>query len=1174
MVDIVSLKYKVDTSEVRRATEDNRDLDTITEDVVQRIEEQDSGFTKASASAIKFGAAVLTIGGHISTISTGITIFRSKVLRNSESLETLQRSVLGLTRDVLPEMNKRLGQNAQASIYNTRATLRNVEATKDLEGTMINVQHQIESVEEGVKATARATGSMNKKMTSLTKSARIAAIALGALFAATAILAGAVALTRAVSGLTRRFAEFEIKIIEVQTILANPSSIVRFQEAAMDLATAFGTGLIPNTQAFYDTISAGFSTIDEASHIVNQANILSIAGVTDLGKATDIITSALNAYNLEAKDSERVSDVLFTTVREGKTTIDEMSAAFGRIAPTANSVGVELEDIGSGLATLTSQGVKTDQAVTQLSALLFQLASSGHEADLANLGLHETLQLVMEKTGGTVEGLKKYLGSAEAAKAATGLFAEEGDVLLDKQEAMRDSSGATGEAFELFADATELHLNRATAKWEEAAVVWGELFAEMAEESSRFSMAMASSLVLMAESFVILKGGLVTALTNVREVHRSIFDLWKEEENAKEATENLAEPVNKLALEFGTLADEIVAAYTEADKIPPKLKNVDDAVKLTDEQLKRQKATLRNVGQTVSGYIPFVVELTTQEARLAQATRDANAAKLEQETASARAADKKQLLAEYVRGLISAEQFAELSIGKASESLITQAQESGATKDQILALILAIGTLTGDLKILGDTADDNKTSFEDLGQAISDMDLEDQIALISRMTTAFTNLTNASDKSAQAIEGAFDIGTGVAKLSAGDPSGVVDILNGLGDLVQAFEDTPTISLGASLNARTPGAQAYQLASGGNVFSYNQGGTSAAENSFMAALLDMDEKLFNLLSSVGQDATGLGRHALAEAGRSASGIGPGDFLGGSREDGNTIRTFQNAMDEYVWNYLDDVFANMVASGTLTQNQVNRARLSGASGLVGLLSSHADEINAPPPDADQTQETLHDQLKELASIDETLMSLNPSGPLYELIVRERNSIVSSIERTLVEEVRAGTRNSNTANRILEEIRDLAEEEVEDTKLNQDLLDSINASTEKTAEALAPKEDPLDKFEGAFRDRSVFAELTSLFGLDFADIPQLELEEAKSRAVGVLNQLNDFRAKGRSGFYGSGTLSEALNNQDISRLEHFYSALLDRIEDLAAIGRQGLDYQEQTAIGTSNLVRNGAN
>lgn len=69
--------------------------------------------------------------------------------------------------------------------------------------------------------------------------------------------------------------------------------------------------------AAYDAVSAGVKQADVNAFLA-QSNKLAVAGLTDQAKATDVLTSIQNAYNLSQKDMAHVSNVLIKTQNLGK----------------------------------------------------------------------------------------------------------------------------------------------------------------------------------------------------------------------------------------------------------------------------------------------------------------------------------------------------------------------------------------------------------------------------------------------------------------------------------------------------------------------------------------------------------------------------------------------------------------------------------------------------------------------------------------------------------------------------------------------------------------------------------------------------------------------------------------------------------------------------------------
>ena len=154
---------------------------------------------------------------------------------------------------------------------------------------------------------------------------------------------------------------------------------------------------------------------------------------------------------MEAKDVTDISDALFTTIRYGKTTFDQLGPAMGRISSIAYSAGVSLEEVAAAMATLTRSGVTTDEAVTGLKGLLIAyLKSSGalEAHTLANKGLIGALK---ELRGLSAEQMATTIIEQKAMIAATVLVDNMTGLQRDYTAALNDT-GAASEAFKIATD--------------------------------------------------------------------------------------------------------------------------------------------------------------------------------------------------------------------------------------------------------------------------------------------------------------------------------------------------------------------------------------------------------------------------------------------------------------------------------------------------------------------------------------------------------------------------------------------------------------------------------------------------------------------------------------------------------------------------------------------------
>lgn len=106
---------------------------------------------------------------------------------------------------------------------------------------------------------------------------------------------------------------FETAVAKVGTIADTTKvPIGELKEQITDLSGTMGIAAGDLAEATYQAISAGQDTGDAVA-FAGQAAKLAAAGFTNSSSAVDILTTALNAYGLEADQAGHVSDVLLTT---------------------------------------------------------------------------------------------------------------------------------------------------------------------------------------------------------------------------------------------------------------------------------------------------------------------------------------------------------------------------------------------------------------------------------------------------------------------------------------------------------------------------------------------------------------------------------------------------------------------------------------------------------------------------------------------------------------------------------------------------------------------------------------------------------------------------------------------------------------------------------------------
>ena len=120
----------------------------------------------------------------------------------------------------------------------------------------------------------------------------------------------------------------------------------------------------------YAIVSAGINDASEALEVLEASGKLAVAGLGETAEATDIVTSAINSFGIDANQANSVANSFFLAVKNGKTTVSELARGFGQVAPLANSLGVSFEELISTTAAMTTSGLKASIAYTQVRATL------------------------------------------------------------------------------------------------------------------------------------------------------------------------------------------------------------------------------------------------------------------------------------------------------------------------------------------------------------------------------------------------------------------------------------------------------------------------------------------------------------------------------------------------------------------------------------------------------------------------------------------------------------------------------------------------------------------------------------------------------------------------------------------------------------------------------------
>ncbi len=235
----------------------------------------------------------------------------------------------------------------------------------------------------------------------------------------------------------RTFVEFEFTMSEVKAITG--ATALEFRALEKDAirlgrSTVFTAREIGKLQVEYGRL--GFSTKEILNATEATVN-LAAATNTDLASAADVAGSTVRAFQLDAAETARVTDVMTSSFNKSALDIENFRESMKFVGPVANAAGASIEETTALLGVLANAGIRGSIAGTSLRKIFSDLTRDGRPLqkrleELAARGLTlgesydeigrtaQTALLVLSKNTGAVNSLTSslQLSAGEAERVA------------------------------------------------------------------------------------------------------------------------------------------------------------------------------------------------------------------------------------------------------------------------------------------------------------------------------------------------------------------------------------------------------------------------------------------------------------------------------------------------------------------------------------------------------------------------------------------------------------------------------------------------------------------------------------------------------------------------------------------------------------------------------------
>lgn len=173
---------------------------------------------------------------------------------------------------------------------------------------------------------------------------------------------------------------FEAQMSKVEAISGSTAGdMSKLTDTAREFGAETQYSATEAAQALEYMSLAGWNAQQSQDGLAGVLN-LAAASAMDLGKASDVVTDYLTAFNMEASESNHLADVMAYAMSHSNTSTEQLAEAYKNCASTATSFGMSLEDTTAWLGKMADSGIKAGEAGTTLNAILARIYGQNETA--------------------------------------------------------------------------------------------------------------------------------------------------------------------------------------------------------------------------------------------------------------------------------------------------------------------------------------------------------------------------------------------------------------------------------------------------------------------------------------------------------------------------------------------------------------------------------------------------------------------------------------------------------------------------------------------------------------------------------------------------------------------------------------------------------------------------
>lgn len=309
---------------------------------------------RLSQGAMLARASFESFIGKLGSGQAALAAFAAKSGNVSAAMAAFSASMNKSSR-VAPQIKK-----MNADFDNLNLSMREmIQRAAELQAGMGKVGKGAKDAANGVKEQGKAFEALLQKAREYAKFVAGSAIVFGAI--------------RGMKSGTDSIIEFSQALKNLEAIsgaTADDIALMAEKIKAVARQTKFSTSEIG--EATVVLAQAGFSIGESLDAITSIAN-LATGTLSDMKTVSDLVTTAIRAFNVSTKEAGRVADVFANAINKSKLTIDKLQTSFNYIGISASQAGLAIEEVAASMMVLANNGMRASTIGTGLRQVIAKM---------------------------------------------------------------------------------------------------------------------------------------------------------------------------------------------------------------------------------------------------------------------------------------------------------------------------------------------------------------------------------------------------------------------------------------------------------------------------------------------------------------------------------------------------------------------------------------------------------------------------------------------------------------------------------------------------------------------------------------------------------------------------------------------------------------------------------